>query len=104
VEKRDKVGVVAGWLDGDLGVRFEGEAERVKKAFLGKLKGVKMIGFGLDGAMEGRKEGVGKLDDLADCLLQVAALVKWRDNKRVLAGMLDDEKAVVEFIQRCETG
>ena len=111
VEKRDKIGVVAGWLEGDFGVRFEAEAERVKMAFLEKLRGVgrvrggvKTVGYGVAGAVEATEEGVGKLDDLADCLLQVAAWVKWRDNKRVLAGMLDDEKAVVEFVQRCETG
>lgn len=110
VEKRDKIEVVGQWLEGDLGVRFEGEAERVKTAFLGKLRGVgrkekvKLAEFGAAGNSEGRHQGVGKLDDLADCLLQVAAWVKWRDNRRGLARILDDEKAVVAFIQRCETG
>lgn len=111
VEKRDKVGIVGGWLEEGSGVRFEGEAERVRGAFLGKLKGagktkegVKMARFGPAGGAEGNEEAIGKLDDLADCLLQVAAWVKWSDNRRVLAGMLDDEKAVVEFIQKCKMG
>ena len=95
VEKREKVGIVARWLEEDLGVTFEGEAETVKRAYLGKLRRVGRA----------KEDRIGKLDDLADCLLQVAAWVKWRNNRRVLAGMLDDdEKAVVEFIQRCETG
>jgi cruciform cutting endonuclease 1 len=111
VEKRDKVEIVGKWLEDDSGVRCEGKAERVRGAFLGKLRGVdrvkqrvKMAGFGPAGGANGKEEDIGKLDDLADCLLQVAAWVKWRDNRRVLAGMLDDEKTVVEFLQRCETG
>lgn len=108
VEKRDKVGIVGRWLKEDLGLTFSGETERVKRAFLGKLRGGGRAKEGVKvhtvGETEGREEHIGKLDDLADCLLQVAAWVKWRDNRRVLAGVLDDEKAVVEFIQRCETG
>jgi len=116
VEKGDKIGVVGRWLEDEVGVRFEGEAERVREAFLGKCRGVvkekkKVPMVELDAARrerggegERRVEDIGKLDDLADCLLQAAAWVKWRGNRRVLAEMLGDEKAVMDFIQKCETG
>jgi len=113
VAKADKVGAVRGWVreggcEGEgLRVTFGERAARARDAFLGgpsvgrrsKVPAVSVDGSeeSLDGEVS---EGVGKLDDLADCLLQAAAWAKWKSNKDVLNGIWDDEDKIKEFAEK----
>ena len=71
------------------------EVEKVVVAFLRRWDGLRRrvglgTGQGETRAGEGAREGgmevekLGKLDDLADCLLQALAWVKWQENARTL--------------------
>ncbi|KAI9797813.1 MAG: hypothetical protein M1833_005316 [Piccolia ochrophora] len=90
--KATKINLVGKWLDGGSVVRLGTEEARgTAEAFLGKWRGerrrkvkVKMAKVGEDGEVEGGKEDMGKLDDLADCLLQGVAWTQWRENRRLV--------------------
>ena len=81
IEKKEKVALVQKWVMGALsesGVTlcFEGQAAEVAEAFSEQNKrGAKKIAGG-------------KLDDLADCLLQALAYLQWEENKTLLREML----------------
>ncbi|UJO24158.1 Cruciform cutting endonuclease 1, mitochondrial [Fulvia fulva] len=76
IDKKDKVDIVRSWVAGtsDLDLRFEGEAIKIAEAFrLDPRQSKDAV------AMAG-----GKLDDLADCLLQAVTWLIWEENRAVL--------------------
>lgn len=87
VEKKDKIEVVRRWLrDGGtdgLAISFAEEVEDVRAAVL-----------------TGKVRKFGKVDDLADCLLQAGALASWERNRREIVEM--DEQMVLEYCRRLE--
>lgn len=83
VEKQHKVDVVRSWFlsDSEVDLEFSGDhTSSVANAF--RTENSKpSVARGLAG---------GKLDDLADCLLQAVAYVKWEENKQTIREMLLD--------------
>lgn len=83
--KRAKIDLVASWL-GDGKIEPRDGASATAQSYLQRWKGKgarkKAVS---DDSQESAREHFDKLDDLADCLLQGLAWVKWEDNKRLLA-------------------
>ena len=79
IEKKDKIAVVRSWLgqngdrkrDKTVHLDFSDEAREVADSFLSDTEGGRK-----------RKQANGKLDDLADSLLQGAAWVRWEENRQ----------------------
>lgn len=95
--KRLKIQVVRGWLEGGDVVELKGEAKAVGEGFLRKLEGKRGGGKkGKGGKERGRDVEMGKLDDLADCLLQGMAWVRWEENRRLVAERGVDALEVLE--------
>jgi cruciform cutting endonuclease 1 len=75
VQKKDKIAIAQSWLqggNGDVQLEFEGQAAEVAQAFRSKARNV--------GKRSGPADSMGKLDDLADCLLQAVAWARWEQN------------------------
>lgn len=73
VDKKAKVAIVKSWVAGeskDVSLTFEGQAAEISEAFK-QARGGQMVAGG-------------KLDDLADCLLQAVAWVRWEENRRAI--------------------
>lgn len=73
VDKKAKVAIVKSWVAGeskDVSLAFEGQAAEISEAF--------------KQARGGRLVAGGKLDDLADCLLQAVAWARWEENRRTI--------------------
>ncbi|KAJ5665783.1 mitochondrial resolvase Ydc2 [Penicillium maclennaniae] len=68
--KKAKIEIVGGWLE-DGRVEIEEDVQGLVRAYLGKSR-------------EGKSE-VGKLDDLADCLLQGVTWLEWEEMRARLA-------------------
>jgi len=91
-----KIDLVRRWLDSGEVVMLGNEAvEGTARAYRekwdrlpGRQKGGKKDGG------EGPEETMGKLDDLADCLLQGMAWIQWEENKRI--ALTDGVEALLE--------
>ncbi|KAK5715432.1 hypothetical protein LTR15_010076 [Elasticomyces elasticus] len=86
VQKNDKIAVVRSWLGGEAGssLTFEGGAAKVANAFAGPSGRSSRAKT----ADTESNDDIGKLDDLADCLLQAAAWARWEENRNALAQLL----------------
>jgi cruciform cutting endonuclease 1 len=83
--KKEKIAVLRSWLDGSGGVSldFSAETEKIAAAFVQGVKRRKSKSDGVDVA-DVAIERETKLDDLADCVLQGAAWVRWEENRRAI--------------------
>ena len=88
IEKKDKIAVVRSWLsqsdvlkqkESSVHLDFNDEAKVVANRFISEVKRGK----------KQTEDGTGKLDDLADCLLQGVAWVRWEENQRKIRDLLD---------------
>lgn len=93
IEKKQKIDLVHKWLsakgevDG-LSLNFLEGAEDMKRAFLASHKGKKAPAAArklLSNNIDTSVTRIPKLDDLSDCLLQVAAWCKWEQNRNSVA-------------------
>lgn len=88
--KKEKIAVLRSWLDGSGGVELvlEGETEVTAKAFApgAKRRGSKAL---KEGEVVSSQET--KLDDLADCMLQGAAWVRWEENRRAILQAFEEQ-------------
>jgi cruciform cutting endonuclease 1 len=83
--KKEKIAVLRSWLDGSGGVslNFSAETQKIADAFAQGIKRRKPKSDETGGA-DPVIERETKLDDLADCVLQGAAWVRWEENRRVI--------------------
>ncbi len=93
INKGRKMDLVRGWLERDEMVSLGNESVAdVARQY--KEKWDRKPGGRKGPRREVKEETMGKLDDLADCLLQGLAWVQWEENKRVarkrgVEGLLD---------------
>lgn len=99
--KSAKIDLVTEWLEDGRRFQLEGAAAQLGKAYLRKktgkdskssVKQKKLIEFE---ARAVTQDSVGKLDDLADCLLQAMAWIKWEENRRLI--MAKGAEAIAEL-------
>ncbi|KAL8849974.1 MAG: hypothetical protein Q9221_005080 [Calogaya cf. arnoldii] len=76
--KAKKKGIVRDMVQSGLGIRLLGQAKEMGDLVMGTADGKKKKKRAEKG------KGLGKFDDLADCLLQGLAWVKWEENKRLV--------------------
>lgn len=92
VDKKDKIAIARSWISNqdsqqqkDVRLELSSQAQQVADAFLEGRKSRNK-----KNAKTTSDDVVGKLDDLADCLLQGVAWLKWEETRRKIGGMLQD--------------
>lgn len=75
--KARKMEIVREMVRSGSGFVLEGQAGEIGALVMGKAEGKKK-------KKADKGQGLGKFDDLADCLLQGLAWVKWEENKRLV--------------------
>jgi cruciform cutting endonuclease 1 len=91
--KREKIAVIRSWLEGTGGIslEFSPETKVTAAAFAPGLKRRKTKSSENNGAEEAVLGRETKLDDLADCVLQGAAWVRWEENRRSILKALTEQ-------------
>jgi cruciform cutting endonuclease 1 len=84
--KKEKIAVLRSWLDGSgsVSLQFSPETQRIAAAFATGLSRRRTKSDGVSSAAPAIERET-KLDDLADCVLQGAAWVRWEENRRAIA-------------------
>ena len=89
--KKEKIAVLRSWLDGSGGVPldFSAETQKIAAAFAQGVNRRKPKSDGADG-LDPAVACETKLDDLADCVLQGAAWVRWEENRRAICESMNE--------------
>ncbi|MCJ1336820.1 hypothetical protein MMC09_002098 [Bachmanniomyces sp. S44760] len=82
--KREKINLVRSWLEDKNKIAFVGPTEKVRQDFLSKAERKKRANASQP-IGQASTSAIGKLDDLADCLLQGIAWVEWEENRRLVS-------------------
>ncbi|KAK7568440.1 mitochondrial resolvase Ydc2 [Phyllosticta citricarpa] len=95
VEKRDKIAFLSAWL-----ARSSGSDAVAIPSIVDAI---------MDEEGGASERDIGKLDDLADCLLQAAAWARWEGNRRTIEELMlkhddGDEDALKRFAVACARG
>lgn len=98
--KAAKIDLVAKWLQDGERFELQGAAAKLGKAFLQKRKGAKRVLVQQDELTVNTSDRsveveMGKLDDLADCLLQGMTWIQWERNRRTI--LRDGMQALIEL-------
>lgn len=98
--KAAKIDLVAKWLEDGGRFELQGAAAKLGQAFLQKRKGAKRVvcqqgELTVNTSDRSVEVEMGKLDDLADCLLQGMAWIQWERNRRTI--LTDGMQALPEL-------
>lgn len=97
VQKKDKIAIVRSWLGSsnvdnkDVPLALAGDAAKTAEVFRARNKKSSRKADAVEDGV------VGKLDDLADCMLQAVTWVRWEENSRRIDRLLNEEMRVAFY-------